>query len=149
MAAAGVVYETSGIVLRMAIVDGIVEAAQRDRRALFVTLGSVVQDDVKEDADASLRIGGAELAQVINPARSEPWIEREEVDGIVAPAIAQPHWRQMALVHPCRDRHELDMADAETAQMIDDARFAQRGERSAQRLRYRGWRMLNAFAAIS
>ena len=55
------------------------------------------------------------VAQLGDAARRKARIERHEGDGIVAPGIGQPERRQMPLVDPGGDRHQLDGVDAELA----------------------------------
>ena len=67
------------------------------------------------------------------PPGAQARIERHEGDRIVAPGIGEPERRQMALVDPGGDRHQLDRVDAELLEMLDDRRVGQRGDRAAQR----------------
>ena len=54
VAAAGVVDEPAGIVGGVAVIERVVEAAQRQRRAEHVAFAGVVEDDIEDDADAGL-----------------------------------------------------------------------------------------------
>ena len=66
---------------------------------------------------------------------------REEVDGVVAPVVAEALLDQVAVVEEGLHRHQLDGGDAELHQVVDDARVGEAGEGAAQLLgACRGWR---------
>ena len=132
VAAAGVVDEAGRILARVAIVGRIVEAAQRERRALAVALARVVEDDVQEDVDAFAVQRLHRGAQLRETSRRKPRVRRKEGHRIVAPAIGEAERRQMALVDPGDDRHEFDGVDAELAEMRKARRFGERGDGAAQ-----------------
>ena len=52
VAAAGEVHVVAAVLGRQAVVGGVVDAAQRQRRAELVALGRVVVDDVEDHLDA-------------------------------------------------------------------------------------------------
>ena len=89
VAGAGVVDKRARIVGPMAVIGEVVEAAQRQRRALFVALPRVVEDDVEDDADAGLPQGGDGVPELGDAARREPRIERHEGDRVVTPGIGE------------------------------------------------------------
>ena len=52
IAGAGIVDQAAGIVLRVAIVERVVEAAERQRRPVDVAFAGMVEDGVEDDVDA-------------------------------------------------------------------------------------------------
>ena len=135
VAAAGVVHQ---LARGVAVVERMVEAAERQRGAVNVALARVVEHDVEDDPDARRmqRIdGGADLRQA---ARRQPRVGRHEAHRIVAPAIGKAERRQVALVDPGGKRHELDRVDAEPLQMRDDRGLGQRRHRAALLRRHVG-----------
>jgi len=70
-------------------------------------------------------VSGDGVADLGKAAGRQPRIGCEEADGIISPGIGKPERRQMALVGPCRNRHQLDRIDAEPFEMGDDRRLGQ------------------------
>ena len=119
----------------MSVVERIIQAAQRQRRALRIALAGVVQHDIQQHADTGIlqRLHG--LAYLGEPARRQSRIGRHESHGVIAPAIGEPQRRQMTLVDPGGDRHQFDSVDADPPEMLDHQGMGQRRNRPAQRLR--------------
>ena len=122
------------------VVDGVVEAAEADRRALVVALAGVVEDDVEDDLDAGLVEGldhVPELADVgaLVGRDAVALVRVEEADRAVAPVVDEPLPGQrvrpadLGLVE-LEDRQQLDRRDAqllEVGDLVDDARGRSRG----------------------
>ena len=132
VAGAGVVDAMARIVGDQPVVAGIVEAAERQRRAELAALGGVVVDDVEDDLDAGGMQAAHGDAHLVAGAVGEiARLEREEADGVVAPVVAQALLQQAAVLHEGVDRQQLDRGDAEPPQMVDEVRIGQRGEGAA------------------
>ena len=69
----------------MAITGEIVEAAQRQRRALLVAFAGVVEDEVEDDPYVFLVENIDGIAQFLHPAGHDAGVERHEGNGIVTP----------------------------------------------------------------
>ncbi len=138
VAAAGIVDVAGRVGLIEPVVAGVVEAAQRDRRALRVAFAGMVVDHVEDHLDAGgvqRRGGGADL---VPTAWGEPRVGSEEADGIVVPVIAQSERLQVAFVERRRGRQQLHGRDAERLQVSDGSRRSQPGEGAAQRFGHAG-----------
>ena len=129
---ASVLPQPARIVLGMAIIERVVEAAQRQRRSKHVTFAGVIEHHVEQDPDACLMQRRRRHSQIIDAPRHQPRIGRHEDDGVVTPGIVEAEGRQMPLVDPCRNRHELDRIDAKLGQMIDGCRMGERRGGAAQ-----------------
>ena len=70
-------------------------------------------------------------------AGAEARVGRHEGDRVVAPGVGEPERRQVALVDPGGDRHQLDRVDAEAGEVVEDRRVGERGDGAAQRPRAR------------
>ena len=116
-----------------AIVGLGVEPHQAQHRPLRIAFPGVVIDHVEDHGDAVLAIEIGHVAQFVRPARRQPRVDRRIGHRIVAPGIGQPERRQMALVDPCRRRHQLQRVDTDILQMIDHPLRRQRRNRPAQR----------------
>jgi hypothetical protein len=64
-------------------------------------------------------------------AGAEAGIGGEVDDRVVAPGVGEAEGRQVALVDPGGDRHELDGRDVEPAQVVEDRGVAKGGDRPA------------------
>ncbi len=115
----------------------VVEAAQRERRAVGAGLGGVVVDDVEDHLDAGVVEGldhRLELRDLLAAVarRAVRRVRGEEAQGVVAPVVAQPargHGRLGAeLVH----RQQLDRGHAQVAEVVHDRGRGQPGVRAAQ-----------------
>ena len=62
----------------MAVIGQVVEAAQRQRRALGIALAGVIEHEVEDDADARLAQRRNRRAQFGDAARRQARIERHE-----------------------------------------------------------------------
>ncbi len=123
VAAAGVVDRAPG--RREAVIGPGVEAAQRQRLAPLVALAGVVEDDVEDDVEprrVQRRDGRGDLGDA---ARRKARVGGQEGDRVVAPAVDEAEGRQMALVDPGGDRHQLDRGDAERDEVVDRGRVGE------------------------
>src|SRR5450759_1949451 len=129
------------VVLRLVLVDeavvgGVVDAPEGDRRALLVALGGVVVDDVEDDLDIGLvqRLHhGLELGHLLT-ARSRGGVGRmrsEEPDGVVAPVVRQALILQRAVLNELVHRHQLDGRHSQAGEVLDDRLVTDCGIRSA------------------
>ncbi len=134
IAGASIVDEMAGLAAMVAIGGEIVEAAQRQGRAVAVAFAGMVEDEVEDGADALGAQRRDGVGQFGDAARHDTRIERHEGDRVVAPAIGQAKRRQMAFVDPGGDRHQFDGIDAEPFQVGDDSRMGQGRDRAALRL---------------
>ena len=124
------------VVVHQTVVGGVVDAAERQRRAEVVALGGVVVDDVDDDLDA----GAVQLAHhrlellhlLATVARGRVVRVRcEEADGVVAPVVRQPLVLQGRVVDELVHGHELEGGDAQALQVLDDRRVTHAGVRAA------------------
>ena len=132
VAGAGEVLVQAQVAVEQAVVGGVVDTAEVDRRPQVVAFGGVVVDDVEDHLDAGLverahhrlelrdrgpgMVGGGVLV-----------VRREEAEGVVAPVVSQPEIEQPVVVHELVDRHQFDGGDVERLQMIDDRRVPEAG----------------------
>ncbi len=121
----------------VAIVKPAVETAKRQRRALDVAFGGVIEDDVEDDADARLAEGGDGIPHLDHATRGHARIGRHEGHRVVTPHVGKAEGGEMAFVAPSGNRHDLDGVDAEAAQMGDRFRMGEAGERPTLRFRNR------------
>ena len=115
-----------------AIVITLVQPAQRHRRPMLITFGGVVEHHIQNHPNAVLIQHAHGLTQLILTPRTQARIQRHHTDRIVAPRIAQAQRRQMSLIHPRGDRHQLDRIHADAFEMRHNARFTQRSDGAAQ-----------------
>ncbi len=99
-----------------------------------VALAGVVEDHVEDHADPGRAQGCGGGAELGDAAGAEAGVGGEERDGVVAPGVGEAERRQVTLVDPRGDRHQLDRIDAETGQVRDDRRLGEGGNSAAQ-----GW----------
>ena len=132
-AAAGEIVVESRIFRLQPVIGGVVDAAERQRRAHMVALRGVVIDHVEHHLDAGVvqpRHGGAEGVEriVLRVAR----LRREKRQRVVAPVIHQLLLDQRAVVDQSVDRQQLDGGDAEPLEMLDHGRRRQAAIGAAQ-----------------
>ena len=133
VAAAGVVDQLT--VRIVGIAAPVVEPAEAECRTVNVAFAGVVEHQVEDHADP----GGVErcdrLAQFGHAARAQSGVERHRHHRVVAPGVGQAERGQVALVDPGDHRHQFHRVDMQLAQVGDDRRMRQCGDRSALRLR--------------
>ncbi len=117
-----------------AVVGGVVQAAQAQRRPQFVAFARVVEHDVQQHFDAGFVQRGDTGREFGHAARSQPRVRRHERDRVVAPVVGEAQGSEVALVHPGGDRHQLDGGDAEAHQVRDGRRVREAGAGAAHRL---------------
>ena len=96
----------------------------------------MIEDEVEDGADSHVAQCCHRGAQLRHATGAQPRIERHRHHRIVAPRVMQPERRQMPLVDPRDNRHQLDRADAKPLQMCQHHRMPDRRYRAAQRRRY-------------
>ena len=142
VAAAGVVHVVTPVAVQ-AIVGGVVEAAEAERRPQVVALGGVVVDDVEDDLDPLLvedlhhRLELVDLRSGLVCA-GVPDVRREEADRVVAPVVRHPALDQVLVRHELMDGHQLHRRHPERPQMGQRPRRHQPRIRPAQVLRHIG-----------
>ena len=133
---AGVVHVVLRLVVDEAVVGGVVDALEAQRRAEVVALGGVVVDHVEDDLDA----GGVhrldhrlELLHLLAGVAhgGVVGVRREEAEGVVAPVVAQPLLEQRAVLDELVHRHQLDRGDAELREVVGHRRVGEPGVRAA------------------
>ena len=111
---AGVVHVVAGIIREGAVINGIVDAAERQRGPELIALGGMVVDDVEDDFDSG---GVHDLHHRLKLAdRGGGKVTRdgsEEADGVVSPIIAQAALDERAVIDEIMHGHEFDGSDAE------------------------------------
>jgi hypothetical protein len=115
-----------------AVVRRVVDATERDRRALLVALGGVVVDHVEDDLDIRVvqRLDHClELGHLLaaRPGCGVGRVRRQEPDGVVAPVVGEPLVLQRGVLDELVHRHQLDGRHAEADEVVDDRRVADRG----------------------
>ncbi len=127
------------------IVDAIVDAAKRQRRAELIAFGRVVIDDVEHDFDPG-RVQRLDhrLEFVDRIARGITRVRREKADAVVAPVVAQAALDQRLVVDELVNGHQLDRGDAQALQMRDHRRGRQAGIGSAKLRPDRGMQLREA-----
>ena len=135
VAAAGVIDISGGVGGIEPVESRVVEAAQRDGRAVGVALAAVVQHHVDQDLESGVLQGGDAFAHFAPAARREPRVGRAKGDRIIAPVIGQARRAQMALIHPGGAGRQLQGGHAKLSQVGQSRRMGEAGEGSAQILR--------------
>ncbi len=119
------------------VVGGVVQPAQRQRRAAFAAFGGVVEHHIENDLDAG-RVQGvghrAELGDRVVRGRIAG-MRGEETQGVVTPVVDQAPLGQHRFGDVRVHRQQFDRGDAEGAQMVDDRRVRQARVGAA----LRGW----------
>ena len=103
----------------------------------MVALGGVVVDHVEDDLDAGgvqrldhlLELGDLTAGVA---AAGIARLRGEEVDGVVAPVVAQPLLQQVTVVEEGVHREQLDRGDAEILEVGDHRRRRETGVGAAQ-----------------
>ena len=103
----------------------------------MVALGRVVVDDVEDHLDARLvqrlhhQLEVGHLLAVL-AAVGVLVVGREEVEGVVAPVVAQSPLEQVRVVGELVDGQQLEGGDAERSQVLDEGRVGDAGIGAAQ-----------------
>ena len=141
VARARVVHVVLLVVLDQAVVRGVVDAPQRERRAHVVALGGVVVDDVEDDLDVGVvqvahhRLELLHLRAGTAARRGVGVVGREEGDRVVAPVVREALLLQVVVVEELVDRHELHGGDPEPLVVLDHHRVREARVGAAQLLR--------------
>ena len=118
------------------VVGGVVDAAERQRRAEVVPLRRVVVDDVEYDLDPGLVHGLDQVLELgddlFHPPRGVVAVRGEEGDRVVPPVIAQGLLGQVVVMQELVHRHQLDRGDAQPLQVLDDGGVRHPGVGAAQ-----------------
>ena len=133
IAGAGVVDERA--VGGVRIIQRFAEAAQRNRRAEAIAFAGVVEHQVEDDADAGSAKRGDRLPQFGNAAGCQARVDRHRYDGVVTPAVGEAERRQVTLVDPGDDRHQLDRGDLQRLEVGDDRGMGEGCDRATLLLR--------------
>ena len=124
VAAAGEVHVVAAVFGRQPVIGGVVDAAERERRAQLVSFGRVVVDHVENHLDAG-RVQVAdhrlELAHRVERRgrRGVAVLGGEEAQRVVAPVVHQPAVDQVPVVDVLVDRQQLDGRDAQALQVVE------------------------------
>src|SRR5829696_2863074 len=98
----------------MLIVDGIVDAPERQRRPEVASLAGMVVDDVEKDLDSGIVQGADRRLEAEHAFLAVVAVlGREEVEGRVAPVVPQALLDEEAIVCERVDGQELDRSNAE------------------------------------
>ena len=119
VAGAGVV-DVAARLRQQAVVRGVVDALERQRRPALVALRGVVVDHVEDDLEPRvvqmrhhlLELGGVAVGEVAR-------LGGEEADGVVAPVVGELLVEQVAVVDEGVDRQQLDRGHAQALEMIE------------------------------
>ena len=128
VAATGVIDQ---LTIGVAIIKRVVEPTETHHGATQIALARMIEDHVENDADARRMQGIDGLSNLRQPTRRQARIGRHETHGIITPGIGEADLRQMPLVDPGGDRHELNCIDTKLRQMRDDGGFSQCGDGAA------------------
>ena len=132
VAGAGVVDVVALLVRHQAVVAGVVDALERQRRPEFVALCGMVVDDVEDDLDAMGVKLVHHLLEFVHHRRLQiARLGREEGERIIAPIIPQSLVDEIAVVDKGVDRQQFGAGDAERAQIGRDVRIGQAGKGAA------------------
>ncbi len=135
VARACVVHVVAAILRLQAIVAGVVDALERQRRPALVALGRVVVDHVEDHFHAGFVVTtdhALELAQSFFRIGCVARIGSEEADAVVAPVVRQVQIVQVRFVDKGVDRQQLDRRHAERLDVVHDHRLAQPGIGASQ-----------------
>ena len=79
-----------------------------------------------------------QAAQLVQSAGCQAGVGRHQRHGVVAPVVREPQRRQVALVHPGGERHQLDGGDAQLREVPDGGRVGEARAGAADRRRDAG-----------
>ncbi len=136
VAAAGIVDVAARVLVGQAVVDAVVQAAQRQGGSQLVALAAVVVDHVQDHLD----VGGVELLHSPldlrqGAVREVGRLRGEPGQGVVAPVVGQTLFNQVAIAREGMDGQQLHRGDAQGAQVVDAVRTAEGAEGAALPLR--------------
>ena len=132
IAAAGGI-EIEARILAQHVVAGIVDAAERQRRAQVIAFGGVIVDDVEDHLDAG-RVQLLHHAAKFGGGRGAGGVALrggEEADGVVAPIVPEALLDQIPVVEELLHRQQLDGGHAELDEVLDGAGVSEACERAA------------------
>ena len=112
----GIVDVVARLVGNQAVIAGVVDAFEGQRRPHLVAFGGVVVDHVKNDFEPCIvetRDHFLEFLQGGARLRGVAWFRSEETDGVVAPVVREPLVQQMPIVHEGKHREHLHRGDAQ------------------------------------
>ena len=124
VAGARVVDVVPGVFRGEPVVDGIVDAPERQRGSEMVPLAGVVVDHVEDDFDpgpVQRPHHRLELVDLLaETAGGVADMGGEEGDGVVAPVVGEPPGLERTVGDEMVDGHELDRRDSQPEQVVDD-----------------------------
>ena len=128
-------------VRHQAVVAGVVDALERQRRAEFVAFGRVVVDHVHDHFE-SVRVEAVDHVLELVDVRAVhvALVEREEADGVVAPIVGEALVGQERLVQEHLHRQQLDAGHAQVAQGAEHLVARESGKGAAKMFRHCGVR---------
>ena len=117
VAGAGEIHVKARLAGNQAVVSGIVNALEAERRPHLVAFGGVVVYHVQNDFDSGAVHGfhhGLELADLIAAVAGGgiAGFRRKEADRVVAPIIVKSALQQVRVVHEFMHRHQLHGGDS-------------------------------------
>ncbi|CAM4196786.1 hypothetical protein ROMU108268_19215 [Roseomonas mucosa] len=133
VAGAGVVDVDALVAGQEAVVAGVVEAPPGQGRAHLVALGRVVVHDVEDHLDpGSMELTDGDLDLLQRAGAEIGGFRRKEVQGGIAPVVAQALLHQEAVLQEGVHGQQLHCRDAQAQHVLDHARVGQAGEGAAQ-----------------
>ncbi len=133
------IVDVVALVLGQAIVAGIVDTLERQRRTELIAFGGVVVDHVHEDLEAFRVHGLDHVAEFVAVAtRQIAALGREEGQRVVAPVIAQALFQQIVVVQIGVDRQQLHGGHTQAVDVIEHGRLGEAGTGSTHVLAYLG-----------
>ena len=127
IAAAAEIFVVTGIVRAEAIVAGVVDAAEGNRRAVFVAFCRVVEHHVENDFQTGrmqrthhrTELGDDRLPVA---ARRIARLRGKETEGVVAPVVASAIAGQMFFVEEIMHRQQVDGGNSQAPEMVEHRR---------------------------
>ncbi len=146
VAAAGEIFIVTLVLLHEAVVDRIVDAAQRKQRTQFIALGGVIEHNVQDHFDPR-RVQRLDHGLEFRHGILHGVFVRgsEPCDRVVAPVIAQPALAQELFADEGLARQQLDRGHADGLQVLDHGCHREAQIFSAPLRRHRGVQLRKAF----
>ncbi|MNU90348.1 hypothetical protein D3C71_802130 [compost metagenome] len=136
VAGAGVVDVVARVV-GQAIVAGVVDALERQRRAQLVAFGGVVVDHVQDHLQPGRMHPGHHLLELGDGVGGQqPRVRCEEGQGVIAPIVAQATLEQVLVVHVGVHGQQFQRSGAQVPEVVQQAVVLERGERAPCRFGY-------------
>jgi hypothetical protein len=141
IAGARVIHVIALLVGDEAIVCGVVDALEAERRPHLVALAGVIVDHVQNHLDSRPMqrfhhlFEFADLLAAVARRRIAR-LRGKEIDGVIPPIVAQAAIEQSLVVDELVDRHQLYRGNAQLFEVLDDHRVPQARVGAAQFLRY-------------